>query len=41
VGACALGPIIVTNDEIHGNMTTIKVDSLLRKIRRKPKSEVQ
>lgn len=36
VGACALGPVVVKNEEYHGQMTPIKVESLLnpRKVRR-------
>jgi NADH-quinone oxidoreductase subunit E len=29
VGACALGPVMVVNEEIHGNVTLDKVDELL------------
>jgi len=29
VGACALGPVMVVNEEIHGNVTLGKVDELL------------
>lgn len=29
VGACALGPVVVKNEEHHGQMTPIKVESLL------------
>ena len=29
VGACALGPVVVENEEYHGQMTPIKVESLL------------
>lgn len=31
LGACALGPIMVLDRKYHGNMTTIKVDSILKK----------
>ncbi|NJD77379.1 MAG: NADH-quinone oxidoreductase subunit NuoE [Candidatus Methanoperedens sp.] len=31
VGACALGPVVVNNEEYHGQMTPIKVESLLKK----------
>jgi NADH-quinone oxidoreductase subunit E len=34
LGACALGPIIVTDGEYSGQMTTQKVDQLLRTILR-------
>ena len=29
LGACALGPIMMTNDDLHGNMTVDKVDEIL------------
>ncbi len=29
VGACALGPVVVINDEYHGQMTPMKVESIL------------
>lgn len=29
VGACALGPVVVNNEKHHGQMTPIKVESLL------------
>ncbi|HEY9206584.1 MAG TPA: NADH-quinone oxidoreductase subunit NuoE [Candidatus Methanoperedens sp.] len=32
VGACALGPVVVNNEEYHGQMTPIKVESLLKKV---------
>ena len=31
LGACALGPIVVMDNKYHGNMTPVKVNSLLRK----------
>ncbi len=34
LGACALGPIVVTNDEYSGQMTTQKVDRLIKNILR-------
>ena len=34
LGACALGPIVVTDDEYSGQMTTQKVDQLLKNILR-------
>lgn len=34
LGACALGPIVVTDGEYSGQMTTLKVDQLLRTILR-------
>ena len=30
VGACALGPIVIVDEEYHGQMATDKVDSLLK-----------
>ncbi len=32
VGACALGPIVIVNEEYHGQMTKVKVDNVLDKI---------
>ena len=32
LGACALGPIVVTDDEYSGQMTPQKVDTLLKRI---------
>jgi NADH-quinone oxidoreductase subunit E len=32
LGACALGPITVLDGKYHGQMTTVKVDSILKKI---------
>jgi NADH-quinone oxidoreductase subunit E len=29
VGACALGPVMVVNEEIHGHVTLDKVDNIL------------
>ena len=34
LGACALGPIIVVNSEYHGNMTVIKTEALLNKLKK-------
>ena len=34
LGACALGPIVVTDGEYSGQMTTLKVDQLLKTILR-------
>jgi len=31
VGACALGPMVIIDEEYHGEMTTDKVDSILKK----------
>ena len=33
LGACALGPILVVDDEYHGNMTTTKVARVLKPLR--------
>ena len=32
LGACALGPITVLDGKYHGQMTTAKVDSILKKV---------
>lgn len=32
LGACALGPIMVLDGKYHGQMTTVKVDSILTKV---------
>jgi len=32
LGACALGPIMVLDGKYHGQMTTAKVDSILKKV---------
>jgi NADH-quinone oxidoreductase subunit E len=34
LGACALGPIVVTDDEYSGQMTAQKVDALLKRVAR-------
>ena len=34
LGACALGPIVVIDDEYHGQMTPLKVQKLVRETRR-------
>ncbi len=39
VGACALGPIVVTDGEYSGQMTGPRADALLRRIRRKETKE--
>jgi NADH:ubiquinone oxidoreductase subunit E len=33
LGACALGPIVVIDDEYHGNITPAKISSLFKKYR--------
>lgn len=35
LGACALGPIVVIGKEYHGNMTPAKVESVIKKYRKK------
>ncbi len=32
-GCCALGPVVVVDDEVHGRMTTAKAQRLLKKYR--------
>ena len=34
LGACALGPILVVDDEYHGQMTSIKASRLLQRIKK-------
>jgi NADH-quinone oxidoreductase subunit E len=34
LGACALGPIVVIDDQYHGQMTSVKTDSILKKLRK-------
>ena len=34
LGACALGPIVVIDDEYHGQMTSVKATRLLEKIKK-------
>jgi NADH-quinone oxidoreductase subunit E len=34
LGACALGPIVVTDGEYSGQMTTQKVDTLLKRVKK-------
>ncbi|MEW6456568.1 MAG: NAD(P)H-dependent oxidoreductase subunit E [Acidobacteriota bacterium] len=33
VGACALGPIVIVNNDYHGQMTKSKVNPLIKKLR--------
>ncbi len=33
VGACAIGPVLIVNDEYHGNMTTPKLSRVLKPLR--------
>jgi NADH-quinone oxidoreductase subunit E len=35
LGACALGPIVVIGNEYHGQMTPAKVESTIKKYRKK------
>ncbi len=35
LGACALGPIVVVNDEYHGHVSSAKAAELMRKVREK------
>ncbi|ACM23245.1 Fe-hydrogenase gamma subunit [Thermotoga neapolitana DSM 4359] len=35
LGACALAPVMVINDEVYGNLTAEKVKEILRKIKEK------
>ena len=39
LGACALGPIVVVNDEYHGHMTTKKTSELIGKVKAKAAEE--
>lgn len=32
VGACAIGPVVIIDDEYHGELTTMKVPVLLRRL---------
>jgi len=34
LGACALGPIVVVDDEYHGQMTSVKATRLLQRIKK-------
>jgi len=40
LGACAMGPIVTVNGDYYGEMTSIKVDRLLKKIFDAEKQEV-
>ena len=33
VGACAIGPVLIVNEEYHGNMTTPKLSKVLKTLR--------
>lgn len=39
VGACALGPVVLCDGEYYGHMTNIKIDKLLRDVKKKDKEE--
>jgi len=36
VGACALGPLVIVDGDYHGNMTTAKLDKVLKVLGREP-----
>jgi len=39
LGACALGPIVVVNEEYHGHMTTKKTAEVVRQVKAKAAAE--
>ena len=39
LGACALGPIVVVNNEYHGNMSVRKTDQLLNELKKEEKKD--
>jgi NADH-quinone oxidoreductase subunit E len=39
LGACALGPIVVVNEEYHGHMTTKKTSEIIKKVKAKAEEE--
>jgi NADH-quinone oxidoreductase subunit E len=39
VGACALGPVVICDGEYHGHMTNIKIDKLLRDMKKRDREE--
>jgi len=39
LGACALGPILVLNEEYHGQMTISKANKILKKLGKKVESD--
>jgi NADH:ubiquinone oxidoreductase subunit E len=41
LGACALGPIVVVNDEYHGHMTTKKTSEVIKKVKAKAQEETE
>jgi NADH-quinone oxidoreductase subunit E len=34
VGACALGPLVIVDGEYHGNMTSTKMEKVIKKLKR-------
>lgn len=36
VGACALGPLVIVDGDYHGNMTSAKLDKVLKALGREP-----
>lgn len=34
LGACALGPVVVVNDQYHGNMTVMKTEALFKELKK-------
>ena len=34
LGACALGPVVVINDQYHGNMTVMKTEALFKELKK-------
>jgi len=41
VGACAMGPLVIVDDEYHGNITPTKIPRLLRRLERDKAEEVK
>lgn len=39
LGACALGPLVTVDDQFHGNMTCVKVDGVLKKLKSRDEQE--
>jgi NADH-quinone oxidoreductase subunit E len=39
LGACALGPILVVDEEYHGQMTISKANKILKKLGKKVESD--
>ncbi len=40
VGACAMGPLVIVDDEYHGNITPTKIPRLLRRLERDKAEDV-